>query len=483
MTTPSAPRRSERLRRMPGWTTCGGLALLLLASSHPSADAFAMPKLRSRGCPSTVSRVFVTEERTQLEFGQERRDERDDENTNGGNKKNGQQVNNNINNNGQALNNGKRPPAGSPLSMICEDAKEEEDSFEIHVGRALDTLRSDYPNMLVEQPDLAIYDKELEVIDPSGVKLHGIKNYKNAFRLMHAIVQVFYCPERSGLQYRMCYDTARQNIRVSWNAHVIPKALFGGVRTTLHVDGISVYEISQKSGMITQHRIERLVINDTPVQPQQGIFALLRNEHDESVPVFNSANTQVLEFREGPSLLFTSTSNSNNNEGGETTATTTTTALDAVSAGGDNENNSNKDDYPGMDWEAYERKNASRKKFGLDPLTPEEYMETEAQIKQMAMQQSASAAAEVAKQNNGRQQGFLERLFGDIVPEQCESNFDCQRPEICCDFGFKKICCASGAFVGNSLQRELQPAMVPVPADIYPPGQGPELGGGRYNGY
>jgi len=52
------------------------------------------------------------------------------------------------------LRNGKSPPPGSPLSMICEEAKAaaEEDPFEIHVGRALDTLRSDYPHMLTVQP-------------------------------------------------------------------------------------------------------------------------------------------------------------------------------------------------------------------------------------------------------------------------------------------------------------------------------------------
>ena len=354
----------------------------------------------------------------------------------------------------------------------------------------------------------------MEVIDPSGVKLHGITNYKNAFRLMHAIVQLFYCPERSGLTFRMCYDTARQNIRVSWNAEVIPKAIFGGVRTTLHVDGISVYEISRTSGMITQHRIERLIMNDTPVQPKQGIFALLRNEHDESVPVFNSmmlmssssyhhhpdgssigsslpsssSNTPpasfggALEFRQtqlatkGGSKLFGSDSSFDEKA--------SSTALMAVSAGDDKDASASSssdnsavhnDSYPDLDWEAYERKNASRKKFGLDPLTPEEFLESEAVIKQMDVQQrqraaSASAAAEMTEQNQVRRQSFLERLFGDIIPKACESNYDCERPEICCDFGFKKICCASGTMVGN---QRLQPALVPVPVRIDLPGDDP----------
>jgi len=311
---------------------------------------------------------------------------------------------------------------------------------------------------------------------------------------MHAIVQLFYCPERSGLTFRMCYDKARQNIRVSWNAEVIPKAIFGGVRTTLHVDGISVYEICRESGMITQHRIERLIMNDEALQPKQGIFAMLRSEHDESVPVFNSLAMEddrtttkiglplsssrstesyfggILEFRQASaSSLFTSETSSSGNK-------LSSTSRAAVSAGDDNDGDSEDPAaHSGLmieDMDAFEKKNAYRKKFGLKPITEEEFMENEAIVKQMDMQQrqraaSASAAAEETLQNQSRQQGFFEKIFGNIIPEACESNFDCERPELCCDFGFKKICCASGTPVGN----QLQPAMVRVPVEISQPGE------------
>ena len=333
-----------------------------------------------------------------------------------------------------------------------------------------------------------IFDKNLEVIDPSGVKLHGLKNYKGAFRLMHAIVQLFYCTERSGLTFRLCYDTARQNIRVSWNAEVVPKAIFGGVRTTLHVDGISVYEISRKSGMITQHRIESLVINDTPINPREGIFAVLRNEHDESVPVFSSCSSRgvahkdngmpsAFEFRQAQQSSLFATQDSSDEK-------LSSTALLAATEGGDGPSG---DAYPGLDWDAYEKKNASRKKFGLAPATPEEFMETEAQVQQLDSQQrrraasAASSAAEMTKEKSkSRREGFLEKLFGAIGPEACESNFDCKRPEVCCNFGFKKICCSWGNLVGN---QGLERALVPVPADIYRPGQEPQQPGRQPNRY
>lgn len=42
----------------------------------------------------------------------------------------------------------------------------------------------------------------------------------------------------------------------------------------------------------------------------------------------------------------------------------------------------------------------------------------------------------------------------------CHSNFDCQKPEVCCDFHYKKICCSSGQ-LGKDMK--LQYATVPVP--------------------
>lgn len=467
-TMPSRIIRSygNRQRRVPAWTSVA-LALILAATSTPGStrtvDALVLPKLRVRTSPNSMA-VWSTADKKQA-----LRDSQEEE---GGKKKIVLEKTQDHNGKDTAKCEDPKTAAENPLSLIIEKDAQVEDTFEIHVGRALDTLKKDYPSMLTDSPDFSIFDKELEVIDPTGVKLHGLKAYKNAFRLIHGILQVFYCPERSGLTFRMCYDTARQSIRVSWNAEVVPKAIFGGVRTTLHVDGISVYEISRKTGMITQHRIERLVMNDTPIRPQQGIFALLRNEHDESVPVFNSlpaiseedqhpgfGNT-VLEFRrQQQSRLFSKESLS---------------ALSAVSAG----DNEDEDNYPGLDWDALERKNASRKKFGVPPLTPEEFMENEAAVKQMESQQrqkaaSASAAAEMAKRGQTRRPGFMDKLFGDILPETCESNYDCVRPELCCDFGFKKICCSSGTMVGN---KKMERQLIRVPADMRQRGEGPQQG-------
>ena len=119
-----------------------------------------------------------------------------------------------------------------------------------------------------------------------------------------------------------------------------------------------------------------------------------------------------------------------------------------------------------FDTERFEAKNKSRKKFGLQPLTEDEFMEIELQVRQMDAEQKqrAAQAAATAKPEKPRESSLLDKLFGNVLKDTCESNWDCERPEVCCDFGFKKMCCSSGSLVANGV-----PALVPVPVDIAPP--------------
>lgn len=349
----------------------------------------------------------------------------------------------------------------SSLSMI--DQAEKVSEFDLQVGRALDTLKTDYPQMLKRNPDYTIYDPDLLVVDPSGFTLHGIRNYRQAFNLVHGIINVFYCPEKSLLTFRIVYDCTRHNIRVSWNAEVVPKAIFGGVKTTLHVDGISVYDLGD-NGKVVQHRVEHLMINDTPVETEKGIFDALKAtcaDPDCGIPVFYRAEDErfIARFQMIPSLsssLF------------DAEKSLTLHALSASSSGGPD----GAVEYPGLDREAMESKNRSRAKFGLKPLTPEEFLEVEAKVKQMEIQelskqQSMTSDASEVPQKKPKKNGFLSNIFGETFEDTCESNYDCKRPQICCDFGFKKMCCSSGAMVG-----QMQPVRIPIKKED-----------GFYNGY
>ena len=90
----------------------------------------------------------------------------------------------------------------------------------------------------------------------------------------------------------MVYDPTKQQIRVSFNANLTPKILGGRI---MHVDGISVYSIDlskrvhhqtsppstttknneEERGKIIEHRIEKLLVNGTPLHPPYfNVFGL-----------------------------------------------------------------------------------------------------------------------------------------------------------------------------------------------------------------
>lgn len=336
------------------------------------------------------------------------------------------------------------------------------------VGKAVDTLRTDYPDMLTVSPDFSIYHDDLETVDPSGVKLHGIRGYKTSFRFLHAFINFIYCPEDSGLTFRLVYDCARQHIRVSWNAELVPKKIYGGTRNIQHVDGISVYEMDKASGLITKHMIDSLVLNDTPVRPVNGIFNAIENlgrVDPEGSPVLGmeleeqkQQNPFAVEFR-GADIFSTLLGSSPEK-----------TSLFSVSdsAGGEEQQ-----DGGLFDQEAYDRKNSSRLKFGLKPLTVPEFEKIQIQVRKMEVAQRQKAAAQAAANASATQladekekkKGLFSKVFASMMEDTCESNWDCERPKVCCDLGIKKMCCASGAKIFNGMPgQQYERRLIPVPA-------------------
>lgn len=186
---------------------------------------------------------------------------------------------------------GERTSAGSntvDLPPLLQDMVNERRNFELNLGRAMDVLRKDYPYMLYKTPDFSIYHDEISIVDPSGVQLSGLNNYKNSFSFLQTIVRFFYNTNESEVQSRMIYDFARQSIRISWNAVLVPKVL-GNRRNAMYIDGISVYKMDSESGKIIEHRVEKMLINNIPVQPPYSVLSALRDELlrpvDQRIPI------------------------------------------------------------------------------------------------------------------------------------------------------------------------------------------------------
>lgn len=133
-----------------------------------------------------------------------------------------------------------------------------------------------------------------------------------------------------------------------------------------------------------------------------------------------------------------------------------------------------------IDMIAFSNKNKSRQKFGLKPLSMEEFLRIEQEIEKLAVIQAAAireakAELEIEKQraqaavsNNGP--SIVEKVIGSVLlknVDTCESNFDCESPQVCCDYIFTKKCCSGGSFIGQNdsyQQQQAQPryALIPV---------------------
>jgi len=172
------------------------------------------------------------------------------------------------------------PPA---LQYMVDERRE----YELNLGKAMDTLRKDYPELLRRQPDYSIYHEDIKVSDPSGLQTIKLTNYRSSIRILQSLVGLIYNTDRSTIQNRMVYDFTRDSIRVSWNIALVPKVV-GNDRNSLYIDGVSVYKLNAK-GVIVEHRFEKLLINNNPVVPPYNIFLSLvqglSNPNEGLVPV------------------------------------------------------------------------------------------------------------------------------------------------------------------------------------------------------
>jgi len=348
--------------------------------------------------------------------------------------------------------------SSSTLSMIVDAQKE----FDINLGRAMDTLKTDYPVLLTKNPQWHIYHPDLEVIDPTGVSLHGLENYKMAFGFIHGFVNLFYCAEKSGLVLRVIYDQARKCIRISWNVELVPRMIYGGTRNMLHVDGISEYYLDRGSGLITEHKVSHLLINNQAVEPENGIFNALAEMSPvdpEGVPVFfkaDQANNQQSLWEEMMHVKF-QTWNPLSRRSTSLFSNSNEQAMQIPS-----ESSMNADNALTYDADAFQRKNDSRKKFGMPPLSPEEFVKIEEEVRSMDAINKKKASYMAEKMSQKMQQSkkdkekvnFLSNIFGGVLKNGCESNFDCERPQVCCDVGFKKICCSNGLGIVDGIPLE-----------------------------
>ena len=107
--------------------------------------------------------------------------------------------------------------------------------------------------------------------------------------------------------------------------------------------------------------------------------------------------------------------------------------------------------------------------------------------------EDADKARRLKEQRAGKQKprgGPLSNLLSLGPPQGCESNYDCERPQVCCDLVVARVCCSSGQMIGGGAPTEgpfagLAPSLMPIPIPVEG-GQeqmSPREGPGSANGF
>ena len=101
----------------------------------------------------------------------------------------------------------------------------------------------------------------------------------------------------------------------------------------------------------------------------------------------------------------------------------------------------------------------------------EEFFKIENQVEQLArtQQEAIQEAKLLAQQQQTEKEAaagpsIFDKVFGSVMKnlDTCESNFDCVRPQVCCDYVFAKKCCTSGSPILSNTSKQLQYARIPV---------------------
>lgn len=76
--------------------------------------------------------------------------------------------------------------------------------FKLNQGRAIDVLRSDYPRLFDRKPDLSIFTKDVQLHDPSGKRLSGLRQYDRVFDMLRFLRSS--CMQDAEITYRLVVD-------------------------------------------------------------------------------------------------------------------------------------------------------------------------------------------------------------------------------------------------------------------------------------
>lgn len=137
--------------------------------------------------------------------------------------------------------------------------------YQLNQGKAIDSLRRDYPRILTHVPDFSIFDPCITLYDPSGPRLSGVQQYQNMFTMLRFLRSTAMSHDEVTYRIFVIDDT----IRVRWSAKLwmrgVVTSVPGRPSGVMQLDGVSVYALNSK-GLVRWHKLENIVLSSSGAQ-------------------------------------------------------------------------------------------------------------------------------------------------------------------------------------------------------------------------
>jgi len=302
--------------------------------------------------------------------------------------------------------------------------------YQLNQGKAIDSLRRDYPRLFTHEPDFSIFREDIELHDSSGIRIAGMAGYQRVFSILRWVGST--TMNKAEVTHRLVVTD--DVIRIRWSAKLWMKGLnfgAGAEPALVHLDGVSAYELDGK-GMIRLHRLENIVLTGRDQQAINLGFAWPAAETPVPVPArpFFRTLDAALAIAGGPA-----------------------TAAPAML-------------QPTLPRSA-RRTPPPRASGDAEPPA-------ETPFERAARERAEDAAKEAERraqmipifEEPKAKKGPFGLSLGALAPQSCESNFDCERPMVCCDLIVASVCCNSGLMVGKpDPSASLQGVPIPIPVE------------------
>jgi len=149
----------------------------------------------------------------------------------------------------------------SSLVMTTKSKLHRKPQFHANLGNLIETLREDYPQLMVKPPDLECMTDDITLCEHLTMDLHGKRQYLAfwfAFRL-HCKVMF----QRGKVEIlSMFFDDNEDCLQVRWRLSAVPR--IGNDKVIM--DGLSLYKVND-DGMCYLHSLENTVPPKSTLQP------------------------------------------------------------------------------------------------------------------------------------------------------------------------------------------------------------------------